>query len=260
MSKFWKWVKNKNHKNKSQEGEERELFLDVEISDEVWWGDEVTPDQFRDELNAGSGDITVWVNSPGGSVFAAYQIYNMLRSYKGRITVKIDAIAASAASVIAMAGDQVLVSPVSVLMIHNPSTIAWGNRNDLQAALDMLDAIKESIINAYQEKTGLSHKKLSEMMDAEKYLDSKEAVSLGFADGIYERAFKEDPEPGGPLDPDKKDGKDSAAMLFSDTPFNPAKAKAIAAYCRERQRKEPADPGRNVSELYDRLDLMKKMF
>lgn len=106
--KFWNWVK-----NKGDPGISRTLFLNGEISDETWYGDEVTPQIFKDELYADSGDITVWINSPGGDVFAAAQIYNMLRDYAGHVTVKIDGLAASAASVIAVAGDTVQVSPVA---------------------------------------------------------------------------------------------------------------------------------------------------
>lgn len=166
--KFWNWVKN--------EGElsvERTLFLNGEISDETWYGDEVTPQLFKDELNADSGDITVWINSPGGDVFAAAQIYNMLRDYKGHVTVKIDGLAASAASVIAVAGDTVLVSPVAMMMIHNPATVAMGNTKDMEAAISMLNEVKESILNAYVDKTGLSRNKLSKMMDDETWFNAK---------------------------------------------------------------------------------------
>ena len=177
--KFWNWVKN--------EGElsvERTLFLNGEISDETWYGDEVTPQLFKDELNVYSGDITVWINSPGGDVFAAAQIYNMLRDYKGHGTVKIDGLAASAASVIAVAGDTVLVSPVAMMMIHNPATVAMGNTKDMEAAIAMLNEVKESILNAYVDKTGLSRNKLSKMMDDETWFNAKKAVELGFADKV----------------------------------------------------------------------------
>ena len=133
---------------------------------------------------AGSGDITVWINSPGGDCVAAAQIYNMLMDYKGNVTVKIDGIAASAASVIAMAGTKVLVSPVSMLMIHNPMTAAFGNSDEMQKAIEMLGSVKDSIINAYEIKTGLSRAKLSHLMDAETWMDANKAVELGFADGI----------------------------------------------------------------------------
>lgn len=107
INKFWNWVNN-------EEG--RILFLDGVISDETWYVDEVTPQIFKDELNSGDGDIVVWINSPGGDCIAASQIYNMLMEYKGEVIVKIDGIAASAASVIAMVGDEVLMSPISMLM------------------------------------------------------------------------------------------------------------------------------------------------
>ena len=137
---------------------------------------------------SGSGNITVWINSPGGDCVAAAQIYNMLMDYKGDVTVKIDGIAASAASVIAMAGTNVLVSPVSMLMIHNPMTAAFGNSDEMQKAIEMLSSVKDSIINAYEIKTGLSRAKLSRLMDAETWMDANKAVELGFADGIMSRA------------------------------------------------------------------------
>lgn len=176
--KFWNWVRNEG------DSQERTLFLNGEISDETWYGDEVTPQLFKDELNAGNGNITVWINSPGGDVFAAAQIYNMLRDYKGAVTVKIDGLAASAASVIAMAGDEVLVSPVAMLMIHNPATIAMGNAKEMERAIGMLNEVKESILNAYETKTGLNRVKLSHMMDEETWFNAKKAVELGFADKI----------------------------------------------------------------------------
>lgn len=186
--KFWNWVKNEGDLSS-----ERTLFLNGEISDETWYGDEVTPQLFKDELNSDSGNITVWINSPGGDVFAAAQIYNMLRDYEGHVTVKIDGLAASAASVIAVAGDTVLVSPVAMMMIHNPATIAMGNTKDMEAAIGMLNEVKESILNAYVDKTGLSRNKLSNMMNEETWFNAKKAVELGFADKIL--FDKEDHKP-----------------------------------------------------------------
>ena len=179
--KFWNWIKNEDE---SVPDMERTLFLNGMISDETWYGDEVTPQLFKDELNAGNGNITVWINSPGGDVFAAAQIYNMLRDYKGSVTVKIDGIAASAASVIAMAGDKVCVSPVAMMMIHNPATMAMGEAKDMQKAITMLNEVKESILNAYEFKTGLTRARLSHMMDDETWFNAKKAVELGFADKI----------------------------------------------------------------------------
>lgn len=175
--KFWKW------KNQ-MDTEDRTLFLNGTMAEESWFDDDVTPQLFKDELNSGTGNITVWINSPGGDCIAAAQIYNMLTEYKGNVTVKIDGLAASAASVIAMAGDTVLMSPVSTMMIHNPATIAWGDHAEMQKAIDMLNEVKESIINAYVIKTGLSRSKLSHLMDAETWMNANKAIELGFADGL----------------------------------------------------------------------------
>nr|DAT32664.1 MAG TPA: Putative ATP dependent Clp protease [Caudoviricetes sp.] len=144
----------------------------------------MTPELFRSELQAGSGDITVWINSPGGDVFAAAQIYNMLMDYKGSVTVKVDALAASAASVIAMAGSIVQMSPVAMMMIHNPMTIAIGDSEEMKKAGMMLDEVKESIMNAYEIKTGLNRSELSNLMNAESWFNARKAVELGFADEI----------------------------------------------------------------------------
>lgn len=127
MNKFWNWLRD-------EATGERILRLDGVISDSTWLGDEVTPQNFRDELNAGEGDVTVWLNSEGGDVFAAVEIYNMLKEYRGRVTIKISALAASAASVIAMAGDEVQISVAGMIMIHNPETCAIWARHFRQAA------------------------------------------------------------------------------------------------------------------------------
>lgn len=192
MKKFWNWLHN------DADGE-NELYLNGAIADESWWGDEVTPAAFQAELKQHTGDVTVWINSPGGDVFAAAQIYTMLRNHPGKVTVKIHGIAASAASVVAMAGDTTLISPVGMLMIHNPSTMAAGEKKDMEQAIAVLDEVKESILNAYVAKTGLSRNRLAKMMDAETWLSAGEAQRLGFVDGVL---FATD-------DPEKKpDGKD----------------------------------------------------
>jgi len=176
MKKFWNWIKNSN--------DTRILRLEGPIDEESFWGDEITPQMFRDELESGEGDVTVWINSPGGNVFAAAEIYTMLRDYKGSITVKIDAIAASAASVVAMAGDTVQMSLVAMLMIHDPSTVAIGNTKDMEKAIEVLTEVKESIINAYAAKSGLSHARIANLMSNETWMNAKKAVELGFVDEI----------------------------------------------------------------------------
>ncbi|MGF7146300.1 ATP-dependent Clp protease protease subunit [Anaerotaenia torta] len=179
MKKFWNWVR---------DADTRTLYLNGAIAEESWFEDEVTPAAFRAELMSDEGDIIIWINSPGGDCIAASQIYNMLMDYKGNVTVKIDGIAASAASVIAMAGTEVFMAPTSLMMIHNPFTIAIGDSEEMQKAMSMLDEVKESIINAYEIKTGLSRTKLSHLMDAETWLNAHKAIELGFADDILFKA------------------------------------------------------------------------
>lgn len=181
MKKFWNFVKN-------EDTSETELYFNGPISDETWLGDEITPALFRDELSKVSGDLTVWLNSPGGDCISASQIYTMLRNHKSKVTVKIDGIAASAASVVAMAGDETLISPTGYLMIHNPMTYASGNKAEMEKAISLLDEIKEGIINAYARKTGLSRNKISKLMDDETWLNAEKAQQLGFADGILDHS------------------------------------------------------------------------
>ncbi|QRN85799.1 Clp protease ClpP [Clostridia bacterium] len=179
MKKFWNWARDDN-------SGVRTLYLDGVIAEESWFDDDVTPKAFKAELTAGEGDIVIWLNSPGGDCIAASQIYTMLMDYKGKVTVKIDGIAASAASVIAMAGTTVLMAPTALMMVHNPLTVAIGDSEEMQKAIAMLSEVKESIINAYEIKTGQSRTKLSHLMDAETWLNAKKAIELGFADGILD--------------------------------------------------------------------------
>lgn len=241
MKKFWNWT---NQAPTETEPEQRILTLNGTIAEESWFDDDITPQLFREELNAGSGDITVWINSPGGDCVAAAQIYNMLMDYRGSVTVKIDGIAASAASVIAMAGTRVLVSPVSMLMIHNPATMAMGDAAEMQKAIAMLDEVKESIINAYEIKTGMSRAKLSHLMDAETWMDAHTAVDLGFADEIMTR-----PEVTG------AENHVAGPMLFSRAAVTNHLMDKLAAKCRIE--KKPTQPERSVDDLMERLNLMK---
>ena len=178
--KFWKW------KNQSEEEPSAERVLEFygTIAEESWYDDDITPAMFKEELFAGSGPITIWISSPGGDCIAASQIYSMLMDYKGDITVKIDGIAASAASVIAMAGTKVLMAPTAVMMVHNPATMAFGDHVEMEKAIEMLSEVKESIINAYEIKTGLPRKQLAKMMDNTTWMNANKAVEFGFADDI----------------------------------------------------------------------------
>lgn len=183
MNHFWNWT---TATVDSADGASvlRELRLEGTIAEDSWFDDDITPKVFRNELHQGNGPVTVWLNSPGGDCVAASQIYTMLREYPGEVTVKIDGMAASAASVIAMAGDKVLMAPTAIMMVHNPLTMAFGNRDDMKQAIRMLDEFKESIVNAYELKTGLSRDKISSLMDAETWMNAKKALELGFIDAI----------------------------------------------------------------------------
>ena len=177
--KFWNWV---------GEGNSRELRLYGTIAPESWYDDDVTPKMFQDELMRGEGPITVWLNSCGGDCVAASQIYAMLIDYPYDVTVKIDGIAASATSVIAMAGTHVLMLPTACLMLHDPMTAAVGSAADMEKAIAMLTSVKDSIIDAYQIKTGFDRKTLVKMMSEETWMDCRKAIELGFADGVLEKA------------------------------------------------------------------------
>lgn len=183
MRRFWNWLTPEPSTDPDADAI-RVLRISGTIAEESWFDDDVTPGIFASELNAGSGPVTIWLNSPGGDVVAAAQIYNMLIDYPGTVTVNIDGVAASAASVIAMAASTVAMSPVSMLMIHNPATMAVGDKDELARAMSMLDSVKESILNAYQEKTNLSRAKLSKLMDAETWMDARAAIDMGFADEL----------------------------------------------------------------------------
>lgn len=248
---FWEW------KNQADEGSERVLELYGTIAETSWFDDDVTPQMFHDELFAGKGPVTVWLNSPGGDCIAASQIYTMLMDYQDDVTVKIDGIAASAASVIAMAGTRVLMAPTALMMIHNPMTGAYGNHTDMEKAIEMLDEVKESILNAYEIKTSLSRAKLSHLMDSETWMNANKAIELGFADDI--------------LKDSKKDAADIPAYAFSgketetrlmnkltahykpkEKGMTPAQAAAIPAI-----KEIPADAGKTYDELMTRLNLIK---
>lgn len=211
---------------------ERVLELNGTIAEESWFDDDVTPQMFKDELFSGNDPVTVWLNSPGGDCIAASQIYSMLMDYPHNVTVKIDGIAASAGSVIAMAGTKVLMSPTALVMIHNPATTAFGDHKDMSKAIDMLDEVKESIINAYEIRTGLSHTQLSHMMDEETWMNAKKAIELGFADGLLE---------------DNKNTEDDEGYMFS------ASAVERTLINKINQKNPINNMGRNVDKLKSQL-------
>ncbi len=184
MLKFWNWAKD-------EDTGQRVLWLEGVIAEESWFGDEITPAIFKEELFSEKGPILLHINSPGGDCVAASQIYTMLMDYPADVIVQIDGLAASAASVIAMAGTTVRMSPTALMMAHNPWTSAMGDSEEMRKAISLLDEVKESIINAYQIKTGLSRARLSHLMDAETWMSAGRAKELGFCDEIM---YEEDAE------------------------------------------------------------------
>ena len=276
MKKFWKWKNQSPTENEIGKAETSERVLELygTITEESWFDDDVTPRMFKDELFGGEGPITIWINSPGGDCVAASQIYAMLMDYKDNVTVKIDGIAASAASVIAMAGTKVLMAPTAMMMIHNPLTAVFGNHDDMKKAIEMLDEVKESIINAYVLKTGQSRAKLSHLMDAETWMDATKALEFGFADGILTRNSV------APSPVEDEDGTQLKLDLDSETPKTEAKdttPKTSMLFSRKmvetnlknklhhhllaeaaKIKPQLATPtGRKVEDLYDRLNLLK---
>ena len=265
MKKFWNWMKN-------EDTGATELYFEGPISAETWLGDEITPGLFKSELEQHPGDLTVWICSPGGDVFAASQIYTMLRNHKGKITVKIDALAASAASVVAMSGDETFISPTGMLMVHDPACFASGNKADMEKAIKILEEVKESIINAYEQKCHLSRSKIAKMMSEETWLNAKQALQLGFVDGILfakekmpqaepeeeeeesteEESSEEAPdeEDDDEDDPDKKEKKPPKDMVsFSYTP-----ARTAASFM---QKVSATQTGTPIAQLDKRLELLK---
>lgn len=234
--KFWNWI------NQADENAPAERVLELygTIAEESWFDDDITPAMFKDELFSGEGPITVWINSPGGDCIAASQIYTMLMDYKGDVTVKIDGVAASAASVVAMAGTKVLIAPTALMMIHNPATAAFGDHVDMEKAIAMLDEVKESIINAYELKTSLSRRQLSHMMDDTTWMNAQKAVELGFADGILT---------------DEKHSTDTEGYAFSASAVERALINKISV--KAKAEPEPKPAGRSVQDL--KAALYKKL-
>ena len=243
MEKFWNWIKN-------EDTGETELYFEGPISDSTWYGDEITPGLFKDELSKHPGNLTVWLCSPGGDVFAASQIYTMLRNHKGRITVKIDSLAASAASVVAMAGDETLISPTGMIMCHDPSCIASGNKADMEKAIELLEEVKESIINAYETKSHLSRNKIAKLMSDETWLNAKKAHEMGFVDGIL---FAEKKMPVVPKEeePDEEEKEDTlTAMTYS-------KSRNLSAFLSKVSASAEPVTGTPIDQLEKRLALLK---
>ena len=228
---FWNWVRDTD--------ESRTLFLEGVIAETSWFEDDVTPALFKKDLMAGRGPITVWINSPGGDCVAASQIYGMLMEYPADVTIKVDGIAASAASVIAMAGTRVLMSPTSLMMVHNPLTFAMGDSEEMRKAIQLLDEVKESIINAYEIRTGMPRAKLSRLMDAETWMNAHKAKEYGFCDEIMYLSPQE-------IDEQPSDSYAFSRRAVTNSLLDKVKTKMI-----------PPAPRVKATDLEKRLSLLK---
>jgi ATP-dependent Clp protease protease subunit len=241
LNKFWKFKTVTNKIDEDKESTENVLFLNGTIASESWYSDDVTPQMFKNELSQYSGDLTVFINSPGGDCFAASEIYTALKEHRGKITVKIDGIAASAASVIAMSGDMIEMSPTAMLMIHNPSMMLYGEASELEQGIDFLNEVKESIINAYEIKTGLSRSKISHLMNSETWMNAHAAHDLGFCDRI--------------MYSDKDEDKESEDMIFDKTAMV---TNTIAAMRKKlKPIEKPDNNGVPAEQFEKRLNLLK---
>lgn len=249
MKKFWNLV----IPEEDDDDKPADLFLEGEIASETWFGDEVTPAAFRADLAKASGrDVTVWINSPGGDVFAASLIYTALMEHKGHVTVKVEGLAASAASVIAMAGETVLMAPTAFMMIHNPWELAAGNAEQLRHEADVLDEIAEGLITAYQIKTGLSKNKIRQMMADETWMSAQTAIDNGFADALLIRSESE-PEhrPDEDQNDDDEDDKpvDHAHALYGRVAACARLRQRIAASAQKPQ-KQPAAASQEARDAF----------
>ncbi|WP_313075846.1 head maturation protease, ClpP-related [Melaminivora sp.] len=178
-----------------EKGEATISILDA-VGFDPWSGDGVTAKRIAAVLrNIGERDVTVHINSPGGDVFEGFAIYNMLREHPGRVTVKVLGIAASIASVIAMAGDEIQVARAGFFMVHNAWGVTVGNRHDMRAAAEMLEPIDNTIADIYAARSGMAAAKASELMDAESWIPGADAIERGMADGLLSADAVRDAEP-----------------------------------------------------------------
>ena len=178
MKRFYDWI---------DEGDVPVLAIDGPIESELWWGNEITPHAFREELDGYAGrEILVSINSPGGDVFAAFEIYNMLKERSGVTGVRVMGMAASAASLICMAADAgaLTMCPASMMMIHKPAVSGGGNADAMRQNAQVLDQIEDIMVEIYMQRATCSESDLRAMLAEERYLSPSEALSLGLCDAI----------------------------------------------------------------------------
>lgn len=180
--KFW------NIKKKEDDDKIGQIDIYGDISNNDWWGDNVTPTNFKKDLDS-LGEIEtldIYVNSGGGEVFAGQAIFNIIKRHKATKNVYIDGLAASIASIIAMAGDKVIMPENALMMIHNPATFVWGDAKELSSVVEKLEKVKSTLIDVYAKKSGLDDEEISKMMDDETWFTASEAKEKGFVDEVQE--------------------------------------------------------------------------
>ncbi|WP_286876822.1 MULTISPECIES: head maturation protease, ClpP-related [Pantoea] len=167
----------------AQSGENTITIFDVIGED--WWGDGVSATRIAAALRSlGGDDVTVHINSPGGDMFEGLAIYNLLREYQGKVTVKVLGLAASAASIIAMAGDEVQIGRGAFLMIHNAWIVAAGNRNDFREYADYLEPFDKAMADIYAARSGMPVEAIQSLMDKESFIGGGDSVAKGLADAL----------------------------------------------------------------------------
>ena len=221
----------------------RELSLNGYIDDEMWFGDEITPESLHEALygaeNQLADDVHIRLNSYGGSCNAAVRMFDDVRAYPGSVRITVSGTAASAATVLAMAADRLEMTPGSLWMIHDPSVVAWGNERELEEAIRLLRACKESILNVYQRRCQQSRQEVAAMMSATSWLDAQSALQYGFIDAI-----SEDGKPGAP----ENAGERRANLDF-------AKAKVQAWQDRHKPRLTRAEKQETTDEAHPSMAL-----
>lgn len=211
--------------------------------------DATSPKDIVDALPSNNEDIEVIINSGGGDVFAGSEIYTTLKDYAGNVNIKVVGVAASAASVIAMAGNHIEMSPTAQMMIHNASTMAFGDDRAMASASEMLNSVNRGIANAYIEKTGKSEQEVLDLMNQETWFSAQDAVDLGFADSkmFGENTTKLVANSGQML---SNDAVNRIATLMSKTPEIKIDVDAIANKVIEKlDEKEPKNVESEISKI-----------
>ena len=232
----------------------REIRLDGYIDEEVWFGDEFTPQMVRDALYGEKGDLQddvhITLNSYGGSVNAATKIHDEIQGYPGQVRMTISGTAASAATMVAMAADELNMTPGSMFMIHDPSMWAMGNVRDMEDAIRMLNAHKDAILNTYETRCKTSRETVAQMMADETWMDSKTALEYGFVDAVASK--KEAQNSAGERVYDKKEAEKRVRAWYE------RKHAAMQPKARDEPKEQAQEPEKvSARERKIRLQMMK---